>query len=256
MSLRTIAPPALAFFLPLALAALPPAAAQAEPYATGGVTPYIWITGAKGDVSGPAGNPPRDISASFDNLSDHLDSGLMIEADLRVGRIGGFANVDFTRFANAREVEVNQFVSAASDVEMKVNAGTVALFYHFGDSDLLAVDAVAGARITSAKTDARLLINGAPIGAKHNQQWWDPIIGVRTTVQLTDRIGLMAYGDYGGFGVSSDAVWQVYGAASFAFNNTFSVSAGYRYYVVDFHKDELDYNVTTAGPLIGARFQF
>jgi hypothetical protein len=256
MRLRIVAPAALAFALTLTLAALPLSRAEAEPYATGGVTPYIWIAGAKGEVHGKPGSPSVDVAASFDNLTDHLESGLMLEGDLRVGRVGGFVDLDIVKFSNARDVEVNQFVSAASDVDLRVVGGTVALFYHFGDSDLLAVDAVAGARITSTRMEARLQINNLPVGAKHNQQWWDPIIGVRTTVQLTDRIGLVAYGDYGGFGVNSDAVWQVYGAASFAFNNTFSISAGYRYYVVDFHKDELDYNVTTAGPLIGARFQF
>ena len=127
--------------------------------------PIVPHTGAKGDVRGQLGAPPVEVNANFDNLSDHLDSGFMIEADLRVGRIGGFADIDLTKFSNARDIEINQFASAASEVELQAVAGTIALFYHFGDSDLLAFDAVAGTRITSTKMQGALQINNLAGGA-------------------------------------------------------------------------------------------
>ena len=54
--------------------------------------------------------------------------------------------------------------------------------------------------------------------SEDNEQWIDPIVGVRTIWQLTPRWSFGAYGDVGGFGVGSDFSWLANGLVGYRFD--------------------------------------
>jgi len=75
-------------------------------------------------------------------------------------------------------------------------------------------------------------------------------------VDLGSGFSLRGYGDIGGFGVSSDLTYQIYGGVGYRFKEWFSAELGYRVLDVDYDDDGFVYDLTMHGPMAGFRFQF
>ena len=60
----------------------------------------------------------------------------------------------------------------------------------------------------------------------------------------------------GGFGVSSDFMWDAMASVGYEFNDTFSMTAGYRALSVDYHNNGFVYDVVQSGPILGLVFKF
>ncbi len=65
--------------------------------------------------------------------------------------------------------------------------------------------------------------------------------------------------DIGGFGIGSNFSWNVIAAVSYQLSELVAVTAGYRYFYVDYEDDdatEFAYDVGTNGPGLGVTFSF
>ena len=60
----------------------------------------------------------------------------------------------------------------------------------------------------------------------------------------------------GGFGVSSEIMWDVYGAVGYQFTDSFSSTLGFRALGVDYEDDNFVYDITQYGPQLGFLFRF
>jgi hypothetical protein len=60
----------------------------------------------------------------------------------------------------------------------------------------------------------------------------------------------------GGFGVSSDIDWDLFGGVGYQFNDTFSFVAGYRAVGVDYQDGDFLFDVIQQGPILGGVFRF
>ena len=60
----------------------------------------------------------------------------------------------------------------------------------------------------------------------------------------------------GGFGVSSDFMWDVFGGVGYEVKDWLSLVAGFRATGVDYQEGDFLYDITQYGPLIGAVIQF
>lgn len=89
-----------------------------------------------------------------------------------------------------------------------------------------------------------------------SKAWVDPFVGLRGRLDLNDQLYLTGRGDIGGFGVSSDTAWNVYGALGIDLTERTCVELGYRYYLVDYERGALNYDVATKGPFIGVRIEY
>lgn len=89
-----------------------------------------------------------------------------------------------------------------------------------------------------------------------SKAWVDPFVGLRGRCDLNDQLYLTGRGDIGGFGVSSDIAWNVYGALGIDLTERTCVELGYRYYLVDYERGALNYDVATKGPFIGVRIEY
>ena len=92
--------------------------------------------------------------------------------------------------------------------------------------------------------------------ASDGDTWVDPLIGAKFRTDINDRVYLTGWAMVGGFGLSSDNMWDVMGAVGYKFNDLFSVVVGYRGFGVDYSEDGFVYDVTQKGPVIGGVFKF
>ncbi len=86
--------------------------------------------------------------------------------------------------------------------------------------------------------------------------WVDPFVGFRGQCRLSDRTYLAGRADIGGFGVSSDLMWNAYGALGVDISERLAVELGYRYLSVDYQSGGFAYDVATKGPFVGVRIEF
>ncbi|MBL9151554.1 MAG: hypothetical protein JNK37_03680 [Verrucomicrobiales bacterium] len=93
-----------------------------------------------------------------------------------------------------------------------------------------------------------------PVAA--SKAWTDPFIGFRGRCELWEDWHLVARGDIGGFGVSSDLTWNAFGAIGYALNDRTTMEIGYRYLSVDYSSGSFTYDMVTKGPYLGLRLDF
>ncbi len=86
--------------------------------------------------------------------------------------------------------------------------------------------------------------------------WVDPVVGLKGRASISPDFYVTGWALVGGFGVSSDLMWDVMGSVGYEFNDSFSMTAGYRVQSVDYHNNGFVYDVVQSGPMIGAVFKF
>lgn len=101
-------------------------------------------------------------------------------------------------------------------------------------------------------------INGrlpdSPVAA--SKAWVDPFVGFRGQFQLWENWHLVGRGDIGGFGVSSELTWNVYGALGVQLNDRTTAELGYRYLHIDYRSGGFLYDMAIKGPYLGLRIEF
>lgn len=116
---------------------------------------------------------------------------------------------------------------------------------------------LAKAEAALAKAIERRIQEAIPDSELHaSKAWVDPFVGFRGRYDLNDQLYLTGRGDIGGFGVSSESAWNVYGALGIDVSERTCVELGYRYYQVDYERGALNYDVATKGPFLGVRIDF
>lgn len=221
-----------------------------------GITPYMWFAGAKGDIGAVVGGPPVALDAEFPGIWDHLSGAFMGKIDARYGRFGALGDIVYMKVSADKNRQVGNVAVIGGEVESELTAGTLAAYWRALASDGLAVDLVAGARYSRSELEVDLSLNNRQISESADRDWWDPIVGIRGIAQVSPRVSLVGYADYGGFGVSSDSLWQVHAGVNYRFTDHVGASLGYRYYSQDFSEDGFDYNVQIGGPILGLAITF
>lgn len=95
-----------------------------------------------------------------------------------------------------------------------------------------------------------------------DQNWVDPVIGVRWFNPLSDKWTLLLRGDVGGFGASSDSTWKISGGAQYKINENWTLDMQYSALWVDFEDGtpgtpgSFGYDTVTHGPLLGIIYNF
>jgi opacity protein-like surface antigen len=180
----------------------------------------------------------------------------MLQGEVRRGRWGVLANIDYLSISGTRGLLVGGVIPLEGEADISTLNGSITGFYRFYDDGRLELDVLAGARYSSLDLELDVDFGPTTFSGEQSKEWWDPVIGMRGRYNIGGRTGLTFYGDYGGFGVSSDSVWQVYGGVTYQFTDWMTGALGYRWYSVDYQDGEFELDVEFAGPLIGARFDF
>ena len=97
---------------------------------------------------------------------------------------------------------------------------------------------------------------GLGVKVDRDEDWVDPIIGARYGFEMFDKWHLRLYGDIGGFGIESDHALNAEAMLRYRFGRMFSLKFGYRYLKVEFQDNELVYDASLAGFLLGLGIRF
>ncbi len=217
--------------------------------------PYFWFTSLEGDVATIRGIPPAYVDASFSDIWDNLNMAAMGYAEARHGRFG--VGADLIYFDVSADGDGPTPVFSKTELDLTAFVGTFTGFYRFAQEETGTADVLAGARVWATDTELTLKPGLAPgLSSDDQEVWVDPIIGLRGFMEVTGNVGLRAYGDVGGFGLASDITYQLLGSVNYAFTDTITADAGYRYLKVDYDDGDYLLDVAFHGPFLGVVFEF
>jgi hypothetical protein len=209
------------------------------------------------------------ITQSFGELSSLTDAGFQLIAAVRYRRFG--LAMDGTWASLGSESEQGPLVL---DVGVKQKIldfrGSYVLYETFQMEDNRVIDGwslevLGGAKYWSNElnVDYTFFLGEQPVlegSVEELQNWWDPMLGVRTTISLAPKVLLSSWISFGGFGIGNSSKF----AYDFTYLNAFRVSrlitinAGFRnfrYRRVDGSgENELETRVNVLGPFLGVSF--
>lgn len=220
------------------------------------LTPYSWVTTTKGDMGVLGRVAPVDIS--FSDTLDDLEFAYMMAVE------GGFDRWAFgfdgiyaasSSRASLPANSVTSFTRATVDFDQffaRLHAG-----YRVIDEENFKLTPFIGARFSYVSTE--LVLSGG-IGpnfeADGSKSWVDPIIGIHGSKEINDRWFIHGGGDIGGFGVSSDLIWQANVALGYRVNDRMTSIIGYRALGVDYTSGGFLVDTIAHGPFMGLSINF
>ncbi|MCC6682860.1 MAG: hypothetical protein IT445_18335 [Phycisphaeraceae bacterium] len=226
---------------------------------------WIWAMGIEGDIG--ARGLTSSVDATFFDVLDASDSliGLAGRLEIGKGKWAGFVDGAYNKIGvdNA----TGSLGIAKVDVTIEQAVVDFGLMYRLMDkpSDQGSrrnntLDVYAGARYQSLDIE----LDPATLPTRdHSQNWIDPIIGLKTTIPLSERFYLLAWGDIGGFGVASDFTWAttaILGYDFTLFSRSATVFGGYRAIGTDYTDgsgaNKFTWDATLHGPILGLTIKF
>lgn len=224
------------------------------------VTPYLWMSGIRGEVSPFRAGPTISIDKSFGDILDNLRFGGFLHVWHRNGPFVVSADAVLVDTSEARAIErVPVFgpvrgLSASVDTReanVSLQAG-----YRVVDAGQFTLDLLAGARFWHVSN--KVTVNYGPNAISYREaiSWVDPVVGGRAFLGLTDRLSLQVQGDIGGFDIGSRLTWQMLATANYVLNDRLSVSAGYKILKAEFRSGGHVFDTTLQGPVTGLTYRF
>lgn len=220
------------------------------------VAPYIWAAGLEGTAATLPPLPAIEVDASFQDILKNLDMGAMVALELRYLKVAGYADIVYTSISGGGATPQGIFFDDV-EVESEVFIGTFGGAYRVFEGEQGFLDLLAGVRVWSV--DTMLKLNGGLLADREiqdNENWIDPVVGIKGRYLLGGGAFLQWLGHVGGTSLSSDSTWDVFGGLGYEFNDTVSAVAGYRHLEVNYEHDGFEFDVEMSGPVIGAVIRF
>jgi hypothetical protein len=227
-----------------------------------GVTVPLWAVGIDGDVT--VRGVTSDVDIGFDDLKDDLEASLSLGLEARKGKYGLYAGFGYMKF----EADGTSAGGARADAELEfliVDAGGSYRFYRSEGERPLVIEGYAGIRYWATESDLKITAPGGGVllDAGAERDLVDPIIGLRATKYLTQKLHLDFQGDIGGFGISddtSDLTWSAAGLVSYDVASWFTASVGYKALALDAERgsgaNERALDIVMHGALVSLKFKF
>jgi hypothetical protein len=220
------------------------------------ISPYVWAASLKGTAAAVPGLPSIKVDASFKDILQNLDLAAMTLVELRYRRFAAYADIVYTDISTDADLS-SRILFDDIDAESELFIGTFGGAYRAVEGDRGFLDLLAGARVWSV--DTRLDVNGGLLDGQEiedNENWVDPVIGLKGRFDFGHGFFLYGLGQVGGFGVGSDLTWDAFGGFGYQFNDTISAIAGYRHLEVDYEHEAFKFDVELSGPVIGVTIHF
>jgi hypothetical protein len=195
------------------------------------------------------------VDVTFSDTLDTLDLAAMGVAEVGFGRWGIGADVIYSKFADTERLSGVLFKSVRVKLEQWLV--TPRITYRLIETDSYQCDVFAGARWSSI--DLAIELNGALLADRElggGEDWWDPMVGVRGRATFAGNWFLHYNGLIGGFGVSSDFIWDALLAVGYNVNRNVSVALGYRGLGQDYSSGQEAIDVIAHGPVVGIEVRF
>ncbi|KRG66403.1 hypothetical protein ABB26_00655 [Stenotrophomonas humi] len=212
-------------------------------------TPYVWMSGMEGQVRPFRSAPMADVHKSFSELMDSLDAAAFITGTARRGNFVLQADVTHASTSDAAPLPIG----VVAKVKVRQSSATVTAGYAWMATERTGIDLMGGLRYWDIS--AAVNVPGL-VSARSDASFVDPIAALRWRQALAPRWSSVAYVDVGGFGVGSDATWQVVALANYQANDNLFLSMGYRHLSVDYRDSGKRLDVSLSGPMLGLTYRF
>jgi hypothetical protein len=213
---------------------------------------YLWAPSLNGTV-GVGGSTPIEIDASFSDLLDYLDFAFMAVAEARYDRFGIFADLMYTKLSDSGTGPGGVITAS---VTQQMTVGTLMGEYRVIEQGRSSVDLMAGARIWGLDADVDITGGGGGVSGSGDKWWVDPMIGVKARAQGASPWYATGWAMIGGFGVSSNIDWDLFGGVGYEVNDRFALVGGYRGVGVDYSDGGFVFDIIQHGPVFGGVFRF
>lgn len=248
------------------------------------IASYAWLTSQAGNVTQRGITTDADIS--FTDLVHESDSlfALMGAVDLEYKRFVFQISAEYARveFKGSKGVFRNGTVNS----DMSETLGWYGFFggYRLLDQTLtqkdsaaskprMTLDAFIGGRITNISVNTKLSASSditLPSGEILNvgttkewgtsHEWFEPFVGARFGLDLSERWSLSFRGDLGGFNIAgSQCAWSTSALVGYRWEMdgwALTAFGGYRILGQDYSSGDFAWDVITYGPVLGVQFSF
>ncbi|MCC6679847.1 MAG: hypothetical protein IT445_02995 [Phycisphaeraceae bacterium] len=229
---------------------------------------WTWLLGVEGTIG--VGPLNVEADANFGDILEASDSLLAFSGRIEAGKgpFTGFVDGMWAKIGADNRTGPLGF----SNVDITSTLGIVdfGLMYRIYEGDLLGanqpvnqnstVNIYGGARYITIGLE----LDPATLASRNaDKDWIDPIVGVKLTQPLTDRVDMELWGDIGGFGSSSDITWSATAVVGYdftMFDMPMTVYGGYRAISWDYSDGSgpgaFQWDVILHGPTIGLKVWF
>jgi hypothetical protein len=210
----------------------------------------IYLFTAETDVK--IGNLEGNLS--FSDALDNLDMAFMGAFGARKGRLSFLADYMLTDISFGSDTSGPAFSGQNTKFKTQVFSGYAA--YSVYQDPTVNVDLAAGFRWFDTSSSIALLPGTAPgRSVSAGDDWVDPVIGIRTRLEFSEKWSGTVFADYGGFSSDSET-WQVLLTADYNINDRWVARFGYRQMSVDHDIDGTNFSFDQSGPIFGATYRF
>ena len=215
------------------------------------VSPYIWMSNIKGDLTIINQNVPVDLKFTEDILSNLKMAG-MVHAEAKKNRWSFMIDVFYAKLGSDKAR--TGFLNNKQKIKLRLKETMFegGLGYTFAMTGTFSMDALLGLRYFNTNTN--VTFNERVITDK-DINFLDPYIGIRF-VNEWNKWAIRGRADIGGFDIGSDHSYKINGLVTYKFSESFATSVGYQIYQPDYKKDKFRYNIANEGFLIGFTFGF
>ena len=220
------------------------------------IAPYAWLAGMDGQIATLPGLPPAEIDINFyDDILGNINGALMLVAEAKKGRFGISGDVVYTDIESDDAFPGQNFTKVTSQTKSWIVS--TAGFFRMLETDRAFIDGLAGIRYWSVDSELTLSGPAGALSTDNREEWLDPLMGIKGFTMLgNSRFFMSGVVLIGGFGVSSDFMWDANANIGYQWTDTFSTTIGYRYLDVDYEDGGFLYDVAQDGITLGLSWRF
>jgi opacity protein-like surface antigen len=213
----------------------------------------LWASGTTGTLG--VRKHEVHVDDSFTDLLDTLDFTAALNLEVRKHRWLFFAESLYLKISTQGEPR-GLFSGAQVDYDQKLALGDLAIGYALVKNERFSLEPFAGAQLIYLEPKLTLDLPVADRTASTSKFWADPIVGLYLNYRFSQRFGLYAKGDVGGFDVSSRLTWQGEGGLDVNLGRRWYARLAYRYLKIDYEKGGVSADIAVHGPQLelGVRF--
>ena len=189
------------------------------------------------------------LDISFSDLLKNLKMAAMIHTEAKNGKWSIMLDIVYAKLESSAEVQglMNENTITGTVKQTILELGAA---YSFVEVNNFTLDALLGLRYY----DLNLELDFETINTiKKGFNFTDPYVGVRFT-NYWDKFGVGGRFDIGGFGIGSEISYKYNIFTEYKFSKLFQLQFGYQGYTPDYEDNNFEYNVTSAGFILGFNF--
>lgn len=228
------------------------------------VTPYVWATGLKGDISPFKRAPTVTVKKSFGEIIEELNLGGFINLWSRYDNFVFSSDIMYINATDGQTigpvppppVPIPPGIFLNGSVDTQQFMMTFQGGYRVYDVQNFTLDALAGAQFWRISNEVTVSAGSISRSYREHFSWVDPVVGLRGFMRMMDKLSLQAQANIGGFSVGSDFTWSALATINYLATDSMALSAGYKIMDIDYSDSGHVYDVRLNGPVLSMTWRF